>query len=254
MTRDYKNDRLLAELVLELQDQPDSGHVMRRAAEAALGAVPGATSVAVSTADKKNLLRNAASTSETARAGDDLQAELGEGPCVEATWETPHVVSSDLTAERRWPRWSARVASDLGVRSMLCVRLSTHHERIGALNLYSEQPDAFDDDDVDVVLSLAAHLSVAISRAAAVEQLSAALDSRTCIAQAVGLIMERHHLAGDAAFAVLSRMSSHQNRKLSLIAQELVAAHDRKATSEGRLQDIIVPERSAPRPRPPRAT
>ena len=49
-----------------------------------------------------------------------------------------------------------------------------------------------------------------------------ALDSRTLIGQAVGMIMERYDLDADRAFGVLRRVSQNSNRKLRDVAHELV--------------------------------
>ena len=43
----------------------------------------------------------------------------------------------DLRAEDRWSRWGPRVTDELGFLSMTCVRLFTHEDRVGALNLFS---------------------------------------------------------------------------------------------------------------------
>jgi AmiR/NasT family two-component response regulator len=52
--------------------------------------------------------------------------------------------------------------------------------------------------------------------------LHVALDTRTVIGQAVGMLMERYNLEATAAFAVLKRVSMSANRKLRDVATELV--------------------------------
>lgn len=54
-----------------------------------------------------------------------------------------------------------------------------------------------------------------------IEQLRTAVEHRTQIGQAVGILMERYALGGDAAFQRLSRESQERNRKLHSIALEL---------------------------------
>ncbi len=45
---------------------------------------------------------------------------------------------------------------------------------------------------------------------------------RDLIGQAKGILMERHKLTGDQAFALLVRASQHTNTKLSEVARYLV--------------------------------
>jgi len=59
-----------------------------------------------------------------------------------------------------------------------------------------------------------------------VEQLTEAVEHRTTIGIAMGILMERLDLDTDAAFAYLRRVSSHQNRKLYVIANEIAASRD----------------------------
>jgi AmiR/NasT family two-component response regulator len=51
--------------------------------------------------------------------------------------------------------------------------------------------------------------------------LRAALLTRDVIGQAKGVLMERHQIGADAAFAMLVELSQHQNRKLRDIAAEI---------------------------------
>lgn len=59
-----------------------------------------------------------------------------------------------------------------------------------------------------------------------IEQLTEALEHRTVIGQALGLLMERFDLSDDEAFAFLSRCSSNQNRKLYEIAVDFVETRE----------------------------
>lgn len=56
-----------------------------------------------------------------------------------------------------------------------------------------------------------------------IANLENALERRTVIGQATGLVMERFGLAPEVAFEVLRRLSQEHNRKLYDIAVELVS-------------------------------
>jgi hypothetical protein len=58
------------------------------------------------------------------------------------------------------------------------------------------------------------------------EQLNEAVEHRTTIGIAMGIVMARLDLDADAAFAYLRRASSHQNRKLYVIAGEIATSRD----------------------------
>jgi AmiR/NasT family two-component response regulator len=56
-----------------------------------------------------------------------------------------------------------------------------------------------------------------------IEHLTVALERRTAIGIAIGILMERFHVDNAQAFGYLKRLSSHQNRKLHDIAAEIAA-------------------------------
>jgi hypothetical protein len=116
---------------------------------------------------------------------------------------------------------------ELGVRSMMCVRLFTNEGLVGAINMFSRRTHAFDADDRDQVQAAAAHAAVAVASAAQIDSLNAAMTSRTITARATGLVMCRYDLGADTAFEVLRRLSSEQNRKLLVIATEILDDHER---------------------------
>ena len=59
-----------------------------------------------------------------------------------------------------------------------------------------------------------------------IAQLQEAVEHRTTIGKALGILMERFDLDDDGAFAYLARCSNDQNRKLYDIATELVQYRD----------------------------
>ncbi len=85
---------------------------------------------------------------------------------------------------------------------------------MGALNLYSTQPDAFDDRDVAVATVFAAHAAVAWSTSQAIENLKAGMVTRQLIGQAVGLLMVRQDMSEADALDALRRASQRLNIKL----------------------------------------
>ncbi|GAB3991130.1 ANTAR domain-containing protein [Nocardioides marmoraquaticus] len=59
-----------------------------------------------------------------------------------------------------------------------------------------------------------------------VENLEAALETRTRIGTAIGLLAERYDTDTDRAWALLTRLSNHSNHKVQEVARLLVAVTD----------------------------
>jgi GAF domain-containing protein len=168
-------------------------------------------------------LETTAASDPVAGRAHELQQELDEGPCLDVVWDDEGVnVVPDLADSRRWPRWTER-AGDLGLGSMLAVRLLANGGTLGALDLYSRRRREYDSDDVLVARVVAARVSTVLARAQHEQTLLQAIDSRHHIGQAQGILMERYGLTADQAFAVLRRYSQERNRKLRLVAEDVVA-------------------------------
>lgn len=205
-----------------MQGEVDTQHVLDRAVALAVELVAGCHQAGVSMVHRRAPIDTAASSDPLVVRGDELQYRLQEGPCLDAIWHHETVHSRDLAGDERWPRWGPAVVAELGVASMLSFQLYTDADTLGALNLYSRQVDAFDEDDLTAGLVLAAHTAVALAGAQHVEQLRTAALNRTIIGQAQGILMERFRLSADRAFMVLRRVSQDRNVKLHQVAGELV--------------------------------
>ena len=97
-------------------------------------------------------------------------------------------------------------------------------------------------------------LSTLAQQAAEIESLRAGMATREIIGRATGLLMARHGIDGDDAFAMLTRESSRQNRKLRELAIEMVrdanrAALESRAAEKLRLglAPLVAPRPPAPR-------
>lgn len=152
---------------------------------------------------------------------DDMQYQLGEGPCIDAAIKGQTVRAVDLDADPRWPRWGPS-ALNVGLRSIVSIQLHARGSRVGALNLYGERSGQFDDEDVQLARLFAYHAASALAVARNEEQLLQALDTRTAIGQAQGILMERFDLDAERAFNVMRRYSQDHNVKLYDVARTIV--------------------------------
>lgn len=163
---------------------------------------------------------------------DAVQYETDQGPCLDAIREHETFKTDDLAKEDRWPKFSSRAAEETGVASMLSFRLFAEADTMGALNLYSKQRGAFDEEALAVGSVFATHAAVALAGAQHDEQMEKALRGRDVIGQAKGILMAQQHVTADEAFDILRRASQSMNIKLRELA-ERVASRTPSGENEG---------------------
>ena len=174
-----------------------------------------------------------ASSDEIPAIVDRLQSESGEGPCIDAIKDHEVFQTGRLSEESRWPNFAHRASTESGVESILSFRLFVEGDTMGSLNLYSEQPDAFDDHDVAFGAVFAAHAAVAWSTSRTIENLRKGLQTRELIGEAVGILMAREDVSEAEAFDILTRASQRLNVKLRLIAEDVVHPKGPPTAGEG---------------------
>lgn len=190
--------------------------------ETAARSLPGIEHVGITIAGRDGTMETRAGTDQLVWDLDKVQYELGEGPCIHAILDEPVTTVEYASREQRWPRFIAR-AVEMGLQSQLGMRLFTEAETIGALNMYSTSAETIDPDVAHMAELFAAQASIALGRTRREEQLTTAMQTRKVIGQAIGILMERHSVDEDRAFAYLTRVSSHTNIKLRDVAAEIVA-------------------------------
>lgn len=185
--------------------------------------VPGAQTASIS-AVTKGRLTTAATSSPLALQFDLMQYEAGEGPCLTSLFEDTTVLVDDLHVEdHRWPAFSARAAS-CDLRGVLALQLYVAGSELGALNLFSLSPRAFDDSSRRVALLFATHASLLLQAIVRAGHLEQAVATRDVIGMAKGMVMTKHRLDEETAFRVLVRYSRDTNTKLREVAAAVVAS------------------------------
>lgn len=197
--------------------------------QTAARSLPGIDHVGITITGSDGALETKAITDPFVRELDELQYALDEGPCMRVIRDEVVTTVEHARREQRWPRFMP-VAVKMGLRSQISLRLYTEDATLGALNLYSTTADTIDPDVLHMAELFAAHVSIALGRARREEQLNTALLTRKVIGQAIGILMERHDLDEDGAFAYLTRVSSHTNVKLREVAKEVVALRNDRST------------------------
>jgi GAF domain-containing protein len=212
--------RRLGELARSLEAEDDTDAMLDEVVSAAVALIPGVDEGSISVVVGRRDVISQSPSSDLPRRVDSLQAEVGEGPCLDAVFEQQTVRVSDMTQETRWPTFAKR-AAEAGAGSMLSIQLFVEGDNLGALNLYAHRPRAFTDESEHVGLLFASHAAVAFASAQKLDNLDRAVHSRDLIGQAKGILMERYSIDADQAFRILIRISQQQHRKLHDLADEL---------------------------------
>jgi GAF domain-containing protein len=211
-----------ARLADDLNDQLNLEKTLEKIVESAV-AVLGCDYAGLLMTSKGNHLVAITASDPAAEKADKLQVELQEGPGIAAVAEARSTVVHDTAADMRWPRWAVGMR-DLHLGSVLAIQLWTSQSTLGALNLYACCPHGFDADTLAAAGVLGRHASIALSTARQEESLRQAIDARTLIGRAQGILMERFAVDDQAAFEVLRRYSQNTNTKLNEVARILVSS------------------------------
>lgn len=201
--------------------QSDPEATLQGVVRAAVALIPGVDEGSISVVMARRSVTSQAASAELPRVVDALQEETGQGPCLDAVYEQHTVRVRDMRTEQRWPLFAARAAA-AGAGGMLSLQLYVEGDNLGALNLYSRRAGVFDDESEHVGRLFAAHAAVAYAAARKEADLDRALETSRLIGQAQGILIERHKLTGEQAFALLVAVSQRRNVKLRELAEELV--------------------------------
>jgi GAF domain-containing protein len=221
-------DRQLAEtlgnLAIEMHGKASGTETLHSIVDGAARVVPGVRWAGISMIEDRRIIPKVPSDPIVAKL-DDIQTELGDGPCISALRQHQTVLIEDMSNEDRWPQFTS-MAIELGVQSLLSFQLFVESANLGALNLYSDEARAFTEESVEIGTIVAQHAAVAMFGSSAEGQFRTALAGRDVIGQAKGILMQREQLTDVQAFALLTAASQETNMKLVDVARWLVAEHE----------------------------
>ncbi|MBG6226623.1 GAF domain-containing protein [Arthrobacter sp. CAN_A2] len=171
-----------------------------------------------------------ASSSEQARAMDEVQFGFDDGPCLRAAREGHTVHIPDFLTESRFPEYRKAIAG-YGIRSALGVPIRLDAGASAGLDFYATEPEAFDETSIKVAEGFARDASKSLRLAVRIATLNensahmrAAMESRTVIDLAVGVIMGQNRCSQDEAIAILRTASQGRNIKLRDLAANLLGS------------------------------
>jgi GAF domain-containing protein len=215
-----------AELQNLILDGPDVTSFLQDLAVLAAAIVPG-THCGI-TLRRDGQIASVAGNDEIARRMDEIQYLQGRGPCLEALGTSRRV---DVPQYRRRGTVGCLPGPRLanGVQSAVSLPIVIDGASVGALNLFGASVGAFDESAVaraqDFTDQAATAITILLRQASRITldaQLRDALVSRAVIDQALGILMHAHKIGSHEAFEILRHASQTRNRKLSVIAAEII--------------------------------
>ena len=222
--------------VLELQDHiigtQTVAEFLERLSVMAAGAVSRATSGTVEcgvTLKRRRRTATVGGSSPKAVRLDQIEQSIGDGPCIEALRIKAPVLLSNMDTDPRWPAYRDALAAE-GCRGTLGVPLELGDDSAAALNFFAFSSGVFTESVIQEASEFAeiaggaVRLAVRLGTAQTLaEDLTAAMESRTSIDLACGVIMGQNRCSQAEAMAILTKVSSNRNQKLRVVAEEMLS-------------------------------
>ncbi|CAL9468022.1 hypothetical protein SUDANB58_02794 [Streptomyces sp. enrichment culture] len=177
-------------------------------------------------------------SSDLAAYLSDVQATLGEGPCLQAAETGGPVLARDLTTgpdARRWPVY-AQYATAVGVRAVYALPLGNDSVCVGTLDLYRDTPGTLTGPQLHTARLVAAVMTVALMALPHGEEydvqggepwLSGLAAGHDEVYRAVGMIMAQLGVGADEALARLRAHAFAHGRTAHDVARDVVTHRER---------------------------
>ena len=206
-----------------------------------LGLLP-VTGVAISTLGAPFGTETVCASDTQAARIDELQFDLGEGPCWEALTARRPVLAPDLhsAAPSSWPIFLEAIG-DAPVGALYAFPLTLGSLDIGAVDLYARRPGTLSPAQIADAVALAGIVALQVLRRSLSAQTlkpDAEADSgysRRVVHQATGMILAQLGLSAADALLVINGYAFSHGRSVREVAADIVA---RRVDFTSHLNDI----------------
>jgi GAF domain-containing protein len=226
--RQYEDFQQLHQLIVDSEDIKGFLDGLARHAAASLSRATGVPIACAATLRRHKRSLTIAGSSDKAVALDRIEQDLGHGPCLEALRTFTTVLLTDTGTDRRWPRYSVGLAA-AGYRSVLGIPVQLSDGASAALNFFSPAGGLFTEE---VIAEAEAFTQTAgqsmrlalriVTAELLAEDLKAAMESRTAIDLACGMIMSQNRCTQEEAYQFILRASNNRNLKVRAVADEII--------------------------------
>ncbi|MFC0680289.1 GAF and ANTAR domain-containing protein [Lysobacter korlensis] len=160
---------------------------------------------------------------------DELQFDLGEGPCWDALATLQPVIEPDLEGrpQHSWPAFS-RALADHGVAAIFAFPLAVGPLRIGAIDLYAITPTPLGEERTTEATALASIISRHVLRdalrsAGSDGQGAAGPYSRRAVHQATGFVIAQCGISAEDAHLLMQGHAFAQGLSMDEIARDVIS-------------------------------
>jgi GAF domain/ANTAR domain len=159
---------------------------------------------------------------------EELQFTFGEGPCVDAFATSRPVLVPNIAdgAMRRWPVYAPAI-HDAGVRAVFAFPLQVGAARLGALDVFRTRPGSLSRTELgeafvftDRVVTMLLDGQERVTEDA--DGLDGAIENRTELFQAQGMVMVQLGVTLAEALARIRAFAYAEDRHLSDVAADIV--------------------------------
>jgi len=194
------------------------------------GLLLGDVDVGLMLVDASGSARLMATSNERMVVVELFEIQADEGPCID-TYRSgrPHVNLDLAEVDDRWPQVAPK-ARTAGYRRTHALPMRLRERIIGAVNILDPADRELDLADLAIAQSMADVATIGILQRWAIEQatelaqqLQTALNSRVVIEQAKGIVAEKLHVSIPEAFEILRSHARNASRRLSDVAQDVIA-------------------------------
>lgn len=217
------------DLTTGAESMTDSLEILTNMAAAAMSRATGAHVECGLVLHRSKQATAVAATGQQALHMVRLEQEIGEGPMTDAMTGGHPVAMNHGHDEFRWPLY-LRQLRPTGFRSVLSVRLRLDEDTQSTVAFFAAEAKAFPLQAIADARSLADLAArslrpvLELRKARAAESdLRSALESRTSIDIACGVIMAQNRCSYSDAIGIISRASSHRNMKLRKVAEGILS-------------------------------
>lgn len=204
-----------------------SGHLPERYSESFVAFLP-VTGAAVSTLGDVLGSETLSATDVHAARLDEVQFDLGQGPCWDALRSASPIAEPSLRTDGavRWPAFATAVR-DEPVSSIFAFPLIVGPLKLGAVDLYSRDPIALDASESQRASTLAGIIGRRVLREALaasppIDDFDENPRSRRTIHQATGVVLAQLGVSPDDALLMIQGHSFATGRSMMAVSGEIV--------------------------------